>query len=159
MAKFCAVKLYFPSRMIANCPNAVLWLRHFCYIEQYWVKTSYDTQHQPDVEWCNWFMTCLQMVWKNNARKWKKSIITSLWNIALCEGTDTFGDERQSEQKPAVFRWECHCSKRLNQDVWNRLPRWAHESQQWWRQDLPGKWQRLAPPAKPSTGWYHGDGG
>ena len=41
----------FQAELIAHCPNDVLWLRHFYYIEQYWVKTSYDTRHQLNVQY------------------------------------------------------------------------------------------------------------
>ena len=36
--------------LIAHCPNPPRWSRHFYNIEQYWVKISYDTWHQPIVE-------------------------------------------------------------------------------------------------------------
>ena len=38
--------------LIAHCPDPPRWALHFYYIEQYWVRTYYDTRHQPNVHWC-----------------------------------------------------------------------------------------------------------
>ena len=35
--------------LIALCHDPHQWAPHFHYLEQYWVKTSYDTRHQPAV--------------------------------------------------------------------------------------------------------------
>ena len=37
----------FHNGLIAHCPDPPGWSRHFYYIEQYWVKISYDTRLQP----------------------------------------------------------------------------------------------------------------
>ena len=116
--------------LIAHCPHPPRWARHFYYIEQYWVKVSYDTRHQPTVQWSwvslwyNWYIMRHIQNWNCTFRmlNFHKSTLTiflkrkvyilrtKVWSLVfthiICCGIDL--DYRKSWKYDLLSQF-CHC--------------------------------------------------